>query len=239
MDVQKVSVARWHRMALADVCLSVFQGEIVGLYGPNGAGKTTLLKLMNGLVRPSYGRVWVFGKEAKGRALSWIRAQTAYVPQLHPVDARLPVRAWEVVLMGRYGQIGVLRRPKPSDKEAAFQALSLVGAAHLAHHPFGLLSGGEQQRVLIARALAQQPRLLLLDEPTNSLDREFQQRLRDLLLEQGSQQDRTTLLVSHEIPLLVEVCHRIVVVANGRVVAEEEPFAFLNRLRAGHAALAV
>lgn len=232
IEIIEVTVARGEQTALAGVSLNVCEGETLGVYGHNGAGKSTLLKLLNGLVRPTVGTIRVLGREATCPNLRWIRTQTAYVPQLHPVDPRLPVSAGDVVLMGRYGLLGLGRRPGSSDADAVRRALALVGATHLAGQPFGRLSGGEQQRVLIARALAQEPRLLLLDEPTNSLDRGSQQAVCALLQEVQARRQRTVVVVSHDASLLAATCDRIATLDAGRLLADEEPAAFSRRLGA-------
>lgn len=232
IELSHVTVLRPQGAVLTDVSLQVAEGEAVGIYGHNGAGKSTLLKVTNGLVRAASGRVCVLGREACGPGLSWIRARTGYVPQTHPVDPRLPVSAWDVALMGRLPWAGPMRRLDPRDRDAALAALARAHADHLASRPFGLLSGGEQQRVLIARALAQEPRILLLDEPTHSLDPESQQHVCRLVGELR-QEGVTLLLVSHDVSLLASACSRIVSMSAGKVVAEDAVAAFVQRATRG------
>ncbi|MHB1455293.1 MAG: ABC transporter ATP-binding protein [Armatimonadota bacterium] len=213
------------------VSLHVTDGELLGLFGYNGAGKSTLLKTINGLVQLKSGVVRVHRRNLTNSNLRWIRMETAYVPQSIDVDPRMPVTALEVTLMGRYGAIGLLRRVGPKDIETAGRALELVDAAHLAARPFGQLSGGEQQRVYIARALAQDPRVLLLDEPTNSLDWKFQQRLGAIVRAVHEERKLTTIVVSHDVDLLACICDRIVLMQDGHVVGERKPSEFTQRCR--------
>jgi manganese/iron transport system ATP-binding protein len=168
-----VTVAYGRRAALDGVTGRVDPGSSVALIGPNGAGKSTLLKAILGLVPLQRGRIEVLGAEP-GDA----RRRVAYVPQADALDPEFPVSALQVVLMGRYRDVGWLRRPGRADRRLAAEALDRVGLADRASDRFGTLSGGQRQRVLLARAIAQGSRLLLLDEPFNGVDAATQ----DLLL---------------------------------------------------------
>jgi ABC-type Mn2+/Zn2+ transport system ATPase subunit len=157
-------------IALRGVSLKVRCGEFVGIVGPNGAGKTTLLTIVNGMGSLLHGRVCVLGHTltpGNGRAL---RKKVGYVAQAQGIDPRMPMSVREVAMIGRYGRLGLFRKPGWHDWEIVDMTLELVGMTHLARRPIGHLSGGEQQRVAIARCLAQEPELFLLDEPTASLD---------------------------------------------------------------------
>ena len=164
----------------------------MGIFGPNGGGKTTLLKLILGFLKPSQGEIQVFGQSPKA-----LRKKMGYVPQTLHFDRQFPISAGEVVLSGRlqyltwYGHYGA------NDKMCAKNALEEVGLAHLYDRPFGTLSGGEKQRVLIARALVGQPKILLLDEPTTGIDLEAQIQLFDLLKQLHGKM--TILMVTHEL----------------------------------------
>jgi ABC-type Mn2+/Zn2+ transport system ATPase subunit len=151
--------------ALEGVSFAVAPGSFTALIGPNGAGKSTLLRILLGLLRPDRGEVEIFGAPAgdRGRPIG-------YVPQRVKLPAGFPLTVSEVVLMGRYGRLGLLRRPGAADRTLAAEALAQVGMSELAGRRFSDLSGGQQQRALIARALAGEPHLLLLDEPTAGLD---------------------------------------------------------------------
>jgi manganese/iron transport system ATP-binding protein len=144
---------------------AVAVGQSVALIGPNGAGKSTLIKAVLGLVPVVRGSITVLGRPPQAS-----RRLVAYVPQAETLDAEFPISASQVVLMGRYRQVGWVRRPGAAHRQAARQALEAVGLADLAAARYGTLSGGQRQRVLLARAIAQEPRLLLLDEPFNGVD---------------------------------------------------------------------
>jgi zinc transport system ATP-binding protein len=181
---------------LEDVSLTVEKGGFLAVLGPNGAGKTTLLRVILGLVRPTRGEVRVFGKPPW--ALGAERSRIGYVPQLEWIDPNFPVRAIDVVLMGRLGRMGIGRRPSPRDWAAALAALARVEMADLAQEPLGHLSGGQRQRAFLARALATEPDLLLLDEPTTGVDVEASGSFYELLGEiQG--QGVAIVLVTHDV----------------------------------------
>jgi len=186
-----------HVPVLEDITLDIEENTCVGILGPNGAGKSTLLKVILGLLPPTRGEVRVFGLAphlARGQGYFM-----GYLPQRPLGNPRFPVSVLDVVLMGRYGKIGLIRRPRREDRDAALGHLSRLGIGHLAHRPIGDLSGGEQQRVFIARALAVNPRLLILDEPTISLDACSQDELYDLVRRLQEELHLTVIIVSHDI----------------------------------------
>jgi manganese/iron transport system ATP-binding protein len=168
-----IAVSYGRDNALDGVTGTVLPGAAVALIGPNGAGKSTLLRAILGLVDLDRGRIEVLGDTPAAS-----RRRVAYVPQADTLDPEFPVSVRQVVLMGRYRQVGWLRRPGAADRRAADEALERVDLADQASRRFGTLSGGQRQRVLLARAIAQGSRLLLLDEPFNGVDASTQ----DLLL---------------------------------------------------------
>ena len=153
------------RTVLEDVTFAAGQGELVAIVGPNGSGKSTLLKVLAGLLQPWAGTVAVLGQPAGRQPL-----RVAYLPQAEAVDWSFPVSVHDVVLMGRYRRAGWLRRASRADAAAAEQALELAGIGDLAQRQIGELSGGQQRRAFVARALAQDPELYLLDEPVTGVD---------------------------------------------------------------------
>jgi manganese/iron transport system ATP-binding protein len=163
--LEHVSVAYERDPVVVGVDGVVAPGTALALIGPNGAGKSTLIKAILGLVPVVAGDIAVLGT-TPARA----RGRVAYVPQAEALDPGFPITAGEVVLMGRYRDVGWVRRPSRGDRRAATAALAMVGLEHRAGDRFGLLSGGQRQRVLIARAVAQEARLLLLDEPFTGVD---------------------------------------------------------------------
>jgi manganese/iron transport system ATP-binding protein len=219
------------RHALEAVTFRIERGERVAVVGPNGAGKSTLFKLIVGTLRPDRGSVQIFGHGPDGHIC------IAYVPQRNQVDWNFPVTVEDVVMMGRVGQIGLLRRPGESDRAIARAGLERVGATHLAHKQIGELSGGQQQRVFLARAMAQEAELLLLDEPLNGLDTPSQEAIIGIL-DDLRRAGVTVLLATHDLDLAAERFDRIMLLNRG-IVAFEAPAAALrteNLLRAygGH-----
>lgn len=180
------------RPLLQGVNLTIPTGSYVGIFGPNGGGKTTLLQAMLGLLPPLHGEVLLLGHPPEES-----RHLVGYVPQAARVDRAFPITAEEVVLSGCLQQLGLFGKGVEKAREASYQALQRVGMEKLAHHPFGKLSGGEAQRILIARAIADHPRLLLLDEPTSSIDPAAEKSILALLSELREQM--TIVMVTHSL----------------------------------------
>lgn len=209
-----------HQPVLEEVTLDIEEHTCVGILGPNGAGKSTLLRVILGLIEPSQGEVRVFGEDPlQGRRRGNL---IGYLPQRPLSQPRFPVSVLDVVLMGRYGRIGLGHRPKRKDRDAALSNLALLGIPHLAHRPIGEISGGEQQRVFIARALALDPRLLILDEPTISLDACSQDELYELVNHLKEELKLTLILVSHDIGAVASHVEDIVCL-NRRVHVHQPP----------------
>ncbi len=216
LRVESVAVAYNGRVALRDVTFSAYAGEWVAVVGPNGAGKTTLFKAIIGLLPLESGTVEVFGCHPHRQ-----RVSIGYVPQREDVDLSFPVTVADVVMMGRIGHIGWLRRPSRRDREAVRRALEQVGMADLANRPLGELSGGQIQRTFIARALAQEAPLLLMDEPFAGVDAASEEailHLLDRLREEGV----TVLLATHDLRMAGERFDRVLLL-NGEVVADGPP----------------
>ncbi len=190
---------------LQKVNLEVVEGDFASVIGPNGGGKTTLVKIIVGLLKPTTGSVRIFGQ-----APTKIRRRVGYMPQHAMMDPRFPVRAQEVVMMGRLGQGprfgGYLR----SDRAAATAALDEVGLGDLGSRPFSELSGGQRQRVLLARALVTDPDLLLLDEPAAGLDQRVERDFFDLLRELNKK--LTIVLVSHDLGFVASFVRTVICV---------------------------
>ena len=177
---------------LEGVSLSVAKGGFLGIIGPNGGGKTTLLKVILGLVSPSHGKVYVLGRSPEKS-----RQHIGYVPQHNLFDRDFPINVRDTVLMGCNGTRGLIKRYSREDNERTQEVLETVGMLPYQYHQIGKLSGGEQQRVFIARALVSQPRILLLDEPTASVDSAMQTDFYELLV--NLKQEMTIIMVSHDI----------------------------------------
>jgi ABC-type Mn2+/Zn2+ transport system ATPase subunit len=210
------------RPAIRHINLTIKKKELVYIVGPNASGKTTLLETINGLLPPFNGKVKVFGLDVKSNGQK-IRRQVGYVPQDFMVKPGEPYRAIDVVIMGRYGQIGFLHNPDENDKQKALEAMKQIGIEELANRPMGKLSGGQQQKVMLARALAKAPRILLLDEPFSNLDPDSRGQIPTLIMKLHEEQGFTTLIVTHDIHHMLENCHRVIVVTGGKVIFDGTP----------------
>ncbi len=218
------------RPAIKNINLTLEEGELAYIIGPNAAGKTTLLETINGLLSAFKGKVSVFDLDVRkyGRE---IRCQIGYVPQDFMVNPGEPYTALDVVLMGRYGKIGIIRRSSREDKEKAIKAMRLLGVEELANRPVGKLSGGQQQKIMIARALAKEPRIFLLDEPFSNLDPESRDKVSTLINQIRRENNITTIIVTHDISQISGSCHRIIVMNGGRIIADDEPDKALSMLK--------
>jgi ABC-type Mn2+/Zn2+ transport system ATPase subunit len=198
--------------ALQGVTFTVAPGSFTALIGPNGAGKSTLLRILLGLLAPDRGSVEIFGLPAGARRTDagGTSRPIGYVPQRVKLPAGFPLTVAEVTLMGRYGRLGLLRRPGAADRARAADALAQVGMSELAGRRFSDLSGGQQQRALIARALAGEPHLLLLDEPTAGLDPAARARFYALVCDLQHGQGLTVLCASHDLEVVAEHVDRLV-----------------------------
>jgi zinc/manganese transport system ATP-binding protein len=214
LGVDQVSVTLSGRQILNDVSFSIRAGEFTGLIGPNGAGKTTLLRVILGLQRPVRGAVTVLGGPRSPRSQA-----IGYVPQKVLLDPDMPIRARDLVALGADGNRYGLRLPSRDRGEAVREMLHAVDAEGFADARVGNLSGGEQQRVLIAQALISRPRLLLLDEPLANLDLRSGQEIIGLLARIAREQQIAVLLSAHEINPLLPVMDRVVYLAAGRAAS--------------------
>jgi iron complex transport system ATP-binding protein len=205
---------------------SVRAGELVGVVGPNGAGKSTLLRTLVGFVRATRGRVETLGRDVaalRGRARAAFRAAIGYVPQHADVSPQMPLTLREVVAIGRTGRAGLFRRLGRQDWEIVDRWIVRLGLADCARRAYADLSGGEQRKALIARALVQEPQLLLLDEPTAHLDLRWREHIVQTLQEIVTAQRLTTVLVCHELEVLPPACARVTLLERGRVAADGPP----------------
>ena len=223
IDIENAVVSYREDVALRGVSLKVQSGEFVGIIGPNGAGKTTMLTIVNGLGKLLSGRVKVLGHYLTAGNGHSLRKKVGYVAQVQNIDPRMPMNVREVVMLGRYGLLGLLRRPGKHDWQVVDEMLELVGMSHLARRPIGHLSGGEQQRVAIARCLAQEPELFLLDEPTASLDWKAQTDILELVKQIHNLRRLTTLFVTHDLNCLPVACDRVVLMKAGLIWNEGSP----------------
>ncbi|MEM6506844.1 MAG: ABC transporter ATP-binding protein [Planctomycetota bacterium] len=214
-----LTVAYDARPVLRSVSFEVQAGEMIGIIGPNGAGKSTLLKCMLGLVKSDYGRVELFGRPA-----AQAKRFVAYVPQIEAVDWDFPVSVRDVVLMG-LAQEGFLGWLGKQDKQRADYALEQVGMTRFARRHIRQLSGGQQRRVFLARALCQEAELLLLDEPFAGVDAASEQAIYKLI-EDIRKLGKTVIVVNHDLSILKRFDR--VLMLNQRVIAFGKPDAAVN-----------
>ncbi|MCY8752138.1 manganese ABC transporter ATP-binding protein MntB [Bacillus inaquosorum] len=193
VELDNVTVAYHKKPVLQEISLQVPEGKLIGIIGPNGAGKSTLIKTILGLVPRASGDISIYGKDYKDQ-----RTRIGYVPQRGSVDWDFPTSALDVVLMGRYGRIGLLKRPKKADVEMAKAALEKVGMLDYAKRQISQLSGGQQQRVFLARALCQDADIYFMDEPFAGVDAATERAIMTLLAEL-KQKGKTVLVVHHDL----------------------------------------
>jgi iron complex transport system ATP-binding protein len=222
LSVQNVSFAygRGSRVSpvLTNVSIEVPRGSIVGLLGPNGSGKTTLVRLMSGVLSADTGSIRVDDEPIGTLPRRELARRLAVVPQ----ETRAPFdfTVIEIVLMGRYPHLGPFQLEAADDVELARSALQATGTTALENRAFATLSGGEKQRVIIASALAQAARMMLLDEPTAALDLRYQLEVLGLLRTLNAERGTTIVVSTHDLNFAAALCHRIVLLKNGRVLAQ-------------------
>jgi len=212
IEIHDMTVAYDRKPVLWDVDVAIPGGKLVGILGPNGAGKSTLLKAVMGLLPLASGEVRIWGESLDGN-----RRRIAYVPQRESVDWDFPTDVLDVVMMGRYGTLGLFRRPARRDREKAMECLKKVGMAAFAKRQISQLSGGQQQRVFIARALAQEAEIYLMDEPFAGVDAATEQAIITLLQELRGQ-GKTVVAVHHDLQTVPDYFDWLLLV-NMRLVA--------------------
>ncbi len=204
LQFQKVDLGYGRRRILQGVDFALSGGDYLAIVGSNGSGKTTLLRTLLGLLRPLSGKI------SSPRALHF-----GYVPQLQSVDEIFPLSVLEVVLMGRYGRLGALRRPTADDRARSLTALQEVGIENLAQRLYRDLSGGQKQRTLIARALVGEPDVLVLDEHTNDLDIGAEKAIMSLIDRLHNERHLAVVMVSHSLNTVANHCRHIGIIREG------------------------
>lgn len=206
---------------IKDISLEIDKGDFMGIIGPNGSGKTTLLRLMSRVLIPQKGNIALEGKNIAHMELKEFAQLIAFVPQDTLIT--FPFTVWEIVLMGRIPHLKRLQLETKEDYLIAEKALIMTDALYLKDKKIDELSSGERQRVVIAKALAQEPLLLFLDEPTSHLDIGHQIQILDLLKRLNRQNNLTIVMVLHDLNLASEYCNRIVLLNEGRIFKEGSP----------------
>lgn len=221
ISVKKLIHSFDSRTVLDDLTFEVGSGEFFIIIGPNGSGKTTLLKLMAGLLPLKSGRISLQSKNIADYTAKSLARRMAYVPQNVPVQ--FPFTVTQIVLMGRSPHLGVLGFEGEDDLQLAHDAMKITDVARLADRRLDQLSGGEQQRVFIARAICQQPEIMLLDEPTAALDLSHQVRLMDLLEQFITEQGVTIVMVSHDLNMAAMYADQLLLISQGRIARNGPP----------------
>ena len=213
------------KIIVEDVSFEIKRNEFLGIVGPNGAGKSTLLRLLARIINPTGGHILLDGENISGYEAKELYKKISFLPQTSYFD--FPLSVLEVVLTGRYPYLGILESESKEDIKRAEDCLSLVDLEGFSRRKVTTLSGGEQQRVSIARVLAQETDFIFLDEPSSHLDIHHKFALMELL-ESLAQEGKGVVAVLHDLDLASKFCERILVLENGRVAALGEPSRVLS-----------
>ncbi len=212
LEIHDLTVSYDRKPVLWDIDMELPKGKLIGIVGPNGAGKSTLIRSVMELIPNSSGYVRLFNKN-----LAHVRDKISYVPQRESVDWDFPASVLDVVLMGRYGKLGLFKRPRKSDREVAMDCLRKVGMEAYVKRQISQLSGGQQQRVFLARALAQQAELYFMDEPFSGVDAATEKAIIELLREMSGK-GNTVIVVHHDLQSVTEYFDWVILL-NMRLVA--------------------
>ncbi len=223
LELDSITVLRSGRYILDVEKLRIPAGQFVNIIGTNGAGKTTLLKVLCGLMKPSSGEVF-FDNIALTSLSSWnrtnLKKQIGYIPQSAEYNSELPFTVREVVVMGRSSAKRLFSGLTQADYDSADQWIERIGLAEQGKQTFRSLSGGEQQKTLIARAMVQNPKILMLDEPTSNLDFHWKGKISRLVKDLQKQMNLTVLMISHELTSIPIETDRTILLDNGKIIAD-------------------
>jgi iron complex transport system ATP-binding protein len=226
LEVENIRLAYGRNTVISDMSFQVAQGEMLGLIGPNGSGKSTIIKALSHVLVPHSGRIILDGKEISGIRRQELARLVGVVPQTPILPSSFT--AFEIVLMGRNPHLGLLRYESENDMTITWQAMAKTGTQSLAERRIGELSGGEIQRIVIARVLAQQPETILLDEPTANLDISHQLEILDLIKNLCRESHLTVVITLHDLNLAAQFCDRLILIHNGLVHARGTPEEVIN-----------
>lgn len=217
IEARNIKFCYDNKPVIDHISFAVDVGQVVAVIGPNGSGKTTLLKIINGTLLPDAGQMMIDGQETGRWSRKEIAVKVAIVPQ--ETSVIFPFYAEEIVLMGRFPHLGRYRFEDKKDYRIVHEAMEKTNSLAFAARRFGELSAGERQRVLIARALAQEPKILLLDESTVFLDLKHQAQFMALLHQLNAEQNLTVLFVTHDINLAAQNSEKIIMLDSGKIYA--------------------
>lgn len=227
MNLENISFSYEVSPVLKDLSLTIKKQDFIGLIGPNGSGKSTLLKTMGALLKPDSGNIQFkdrplaeFDKKTFAQSVSWIS-------QSHPMV--FPFKVSEIVLMGRHPYLSPLSFETEEDYEIAQRAMEATKTSQFADRFFNEISGGEQQRVMIASALTQNPEMMLLDEPTSALDLKYQIQILNILKSLNSDQNMTLIMAMHDLNLTAKFCNRLILLNKGKIVCDGTPEQVLKK----------
>jgi iron complex transport system ATP-binding protein len=221
INVKNLSHSFGENLVLKNISFQVPHRDFFIIIGPNGSGKTTLMKVISGILKPQNGELKILNRPIDQYHRKALAKTIAFVPQMTFAD--FPFTVTEIVLMGRSPYLGVLGLEQENDLEVANQAIAFTDLGNLAHRKLDQLSGGEQQRVFIARAICQEPDIILLDEPTASLDLAYQVRIMDLMEKLKTEKGITVVMVSHDVNLAAMYADHLMLLHKGQVVCQGLP----------------
>jgi iron complex transport system ATP-binding protein len=221
MEMQNVTLTYGQRSVVRELSLHIYPGELLGLVGPNGCGKTSIIKALSHVLIPDAGRILLDGQELGAISRTELARLIGVVPQNPSLPDTFTV--FEVAILGRNPHLGLLSGETARDMAVVWQAMEKIGITHLAKRRIGELSGGEKQRVTIARVLAQEPQVILMDEPTANLDIFQQMDILDLITGMCREKNTAGLIAIHDLNIAAQYCTRIIMLKNGQIRAEGMP----------------
>ena len=225
IEIKNIDFSYNTKKVLADVSFPVKQGEFLGIIGPNGAGKSTVLRLICGILKPDRGSIAILNESLSSIEPRQLAKKIAFVPQ--ETHFSLDFTVEDIVMMGRYPYLRAFQRENKTDYEARDHALNYVDVDDLRKRRINSLSSGERQRVVLARALAQEPQILILDEPTSHLDLHHQYAIMELL-KKMNKEGMSIIVVNHDLNLASLYCERLVLMYRGKVFKQGTPAEILN-----------
>ena len=226
LEIENLSLAYGHNVVMRDLTFQVTPGEMVGLIGPNGSGKSTIIKALSHVISPYSGKILLDGKNIAKIPRAELARLIGVVPQMPLLPSTFT--AFEIVLMGRNPHLGLFQYESARDMDITWQAMEKTATQSLAERRVGELSGGEIQRIVIARVLAQEPKSILLDEPTANLDINYQVEILDLIKNLCLENNLAVVITLHDLNLASQYCGRLILLNNGRVHAQGTPSEVIN-----------